>query len=69
MLRSKKDSLALQFASMRVVCSLPHFSILPGSAQEQASERSHGPNNPAKAWAQTAMHMASLARTFPGPGG
>lgn len=33
--------------------------------EEQASERSHGPNNPAKAWAQTSLHMASLARTYP----
>eukprot|EP00434_Breviolum_minutum_P013651 symbB.v1.2.012035.t1/scaffold756.1/size166813/5 len=32
---------------------------------EQASERSHGPNNPAKAWAQTSLHMASLARSYP----
>jgi len=33
--------------------------------EEQASERSHGPNNPAKAWAQTSLHMASLARSYP----
>ncbi|CAE7463572.1 ribBA [Symbiodinium natans] len=45
------------------------LGILMCQNEEQASERSHGPNNPAKAWAQTAMHMASLARTFPGPGG
>lgn len=28
--------------------------------EEQAHERSHGKNNPAKAWAETALHMASL---------
>jgi len=33
--------------------------------EEQASERSHGPNNPAKAWAQTSLHMAALARSYP----
>lgn len=29
--------------------------------EEQAQERSHGASNPAKAWAETALHMASLA--------
>jgi len=28
--------------------------------EQQAHERSHGANNPAKAWAETAMHMASI---------
>lgn len=31
--------------------------------EDQANERSHGPNNPAKAWADTALHMASIARS------
>jgi len=26
----------------------------------QADERTHGPNNPARAWAETALHMASI---------
>lgn len=29
--------------------------------EDQAYERSHGQNNPAKAWAKTALHMASLS--------
>merc|ERR1719401_299999 len=29
--------------------------------ENQAHERSHGSGNPAKAWAETALHMASLA--------
>merc|ERR1712048_855799 len=28
--------------------------------EDQATERSHGASNPAKAWAETALHMASL---------
>lgn len=33
--------------------------------EEQAHERSHGPGNPAKAWADTAMHMAWLGMEEP----
>jgi 6,7-dimethyl-8-ribityllumazine synthase len=29
--------------------------------EDQAHERSHGPSNPAKAWADTALHMAFVA--------
>eukprot|EP00931_Biecheleriopsis_adriatica_P101440 TRINITY_DN76578_c0_g1_i1.p1 TRINITY_DN76578_c0_g1~~TRINITY_DN76578_c0_g1_i1.p1 ORF type:complete len:568 (-),score=123.95 TRINITY_DN76578_c0_g1_i1:87-1790(-) len=30
--------------------------------EDQAHDRSHGPSNPAKAWAETALHMASIAQ-------
>lgn len=33
--------------------------------EDQAHERSRGSNNPAKAWAHTALHMASLASKAP----
>jgi len=33
--------------------------------EEQAHERSHGPDNPAKAWAETALHMAWLGMEEP----
>lgn len=35
--------------------------------EDQARERSCGPNNPAKAWAETAMHMATLSSQIQPP--
>merc|ERR1719414_842365 len=37
------------------------MGLLMCQNEGQAHERSHGPNNPAKAWAETALHMASLS--------
>merc|ERR1711959_272956 len=33
--------------------------------EDQAHERSHGASNPAKAWAETALHMAFLSMDDP----
>jgi GTP cyclohydrolase II len=37
------------------------MGLLMCQNEGQAHDRSHGPNNPAKAWAETALHMASLS--------
>lgn len=37
------------------------LGVLMCHDDEQASERSHGSENPAKAWAETALHMATLS--------
>jgi GTP cyclohydrolase II len=39
--------------------------VLMCANEGQAHERSHGSNNPAKAWAETALHMASLSSQSP----
>ncbi|CAE8628547.1 unnamed protein product, partial [Polarella glacialis] len=38
------------------------LGLLMCQDEDQAHERSHGANNPAKAWAVTALHMASIAQ-------
>eukprot|EP00933_Yihiella_yeosuensis_P031930 TRINITY_DN25525_c0_g1_i1.p1 TRINITY_DN25525_c0_g1~~TRINITY_DN25525_c0_g1_i1.p1 ORF type:complete len:576 (-),score=115.96 TRINITY_DN25525_c0_g1_i1:120-1847(-) len=44
------------------------LGVLMCRDEEQASERSHGAGNPAKAWADTALHMASIsAKSSPSP--